>query len=223
MKYFIKKIYLISFFLLILLINSETNAMDKNLKYSRQNISNYFLGVVSLNKNNTTSGFKYLDRAQSLSNIHSNYNLNFIRTLVLLDKFDLAFAFAKKLEREDKLFFEADLLLGIEALINNNYFDSKRHFSKLNNFSQYNLFFEDFLGSVLLSWSEASLKNKKKSFEILNKIPKRFKNLKQIQSSFLHCYFETISLLSQHVKGSHFSIVKINFSSARVTYSHFAF
>ena len=223
MKYFIKKIYLIYFFLLILLINSETNAMDKNLKYSRQNISNYFLGVVSLNKNNTTSGFKYLDRAQSLSNIHSNYNINFIRTLVLLDKFDLAFAFAKKLEREDKLFFEADLLLGIEALINNNYFDSKRHFSKLNNFSQYNLFFEDFLGSVLLSWSEASLKNKKKSFEILNKIPKRFKNLKQIQSSFLHCYFETPEVESSFrklIRNKQYSFSRYNFFLANYLMSN---
>ena len=133
MKYFIKKIYLISLFLSILLFNFETNAKDKNLKYSKQNISNYFLGVVSLKKNNTTSGFKYLDRVQSLSKIHSNYNINFIRTLVLLEKFDLAFAFANKLKDEGKLFFEADLLLGIEALINNDYLNSKKYFSKLNN------------------------------------------------------------------------------------------
>ena len=52
----------------------------------------------------------------------------------------------------------------IEALINNDYLNSKKYFSKLNNFSQYNLFFEDFLGSVLMSSSEASLKNKKKKF-----------------------------------------------------------
>mgnify|MGYP006115986233 CR=1 FL=1 len=200
MKYFIKKIYLISLFLSILLFNFETNAKDKNLKYSKQNISNYFLGVVSLNQNNTTSGFKYLDRAQSLSNIHSNYNINFIRTLVLLEKFDLAFAFANKLKNEKKLFFEADLLLGIEALINDDYLNSKKYFSKLNNLSQYNLFFEDFLGSVLMSSAEASLKNKKKSFEILDKIPERFKNLKQIQSSFLHCYFETSEVESSFKK-----------------------
>ena len=73
MKYFIKKIYLIIFFLLIVFFNSTTNASDEKLKYSREDVSNYFLGIVNLNKNNTTSGFKYLDRAQSLSNIHSNY------------------------------------------------------------------------------------------------------------------------------------------------------
>jgi len=214
MKYFIKKIYLIFLFLSILLFNSETNANDKNLKYSKQNISNYFLGVVSLNKNNTTSGFKYLDRAQSLSNIHSNYNTNFIRTLVLLEKFDLAFAFANELKNKNKLFFEADLLLGIEALINNDYLNSKKYFSKLNNLSQYNLFFEDFLGSVLMSSAEASLKNKKKSFEILDKIPQRFKNLKQIQSSFLHCYFETSeaeSSFKKLISNKKYSFSRYNF------------
>ena len=51
MKYFIKKIYLISFFLLILLFNFEANARDKNLKYSRQNISNYFLNSVTSSHN----------------------------------------------------------------------------------------------------------------------------------------------------------------------------
>ena len=161
MKYFIKKIYLIIFFLLIVFFNSTTNASDEKLKYSREDVSNYFLGIVNLNKNNTTSGFKYLDRVQSLSSKHLNYNINFIRSLVLLEKFDLAFAFANKLKNEDKLFFEADLLLGIESLINNDYLNSKKYFSKLNNFSQYNLFFEDFLGRVLMSWSEASLNNKK--------------------------------------------------------------
>jgi len=223
MKYFIKKIYLIFLFLSILLFNSETNAKDKNLKYSKQNISNYFLGVVSLNKNNTTSGFKYLDRTQSLSNIHYNYNTNFIRTLVLLEKFDLAFAFANKLKSKNKLFFEADLLLGIEALINNDYLNSKKYFSKLNNLSQYNLFFEDFLGSVLMSSAEASLKNKKKSFEILDKIPKRFKNLKQIQSSFLHCYFETSEVESSFKKlisNKKYSFSRYNFFLANYLISN---
>ena len=214
MKYFIKKIYLIPLFLLIFFFNSTTNARDENLKHSRQNIFNYFSGIVSLNENNTTSGFKYLDRAQSLSSIHSNYNVNFIRALVLLEKFDLAFAFANKLKNEDRLFFEANFLLGIEALINNDYLSSKEYFSKLNNFSQYNLFFQDFLGSVLMSWSEASLKNKEKSFEILNEIPNRFKNLKEIQSSLLHCYFGTSTTESSFrklISNKQYSFSRYNF------------
>ena len=223
MKYFIKKIYLIIFFLLIVFFNSTTNASDEKLKYSREDVSNYFLGIVNLNKNNTTSGFKYLDRVQSLSSKHLNYNINFIRSLVLLEKFDLAFAFANKLKKEDKLFFEADLLLGIESLINNDYLNSKKYFSKLNNFSQYNLFFEDFLGRVLMSWSEASLNNKKKSFEILNKIPKRFKNLKEIQNSFLHCYFgtnETKLSFEKLIGNEQYSFSRYNFFLANYLISN---
>ena len=109
MRYLTKKIYLILLFLLILFSNTKTFAKDTNLKYSRENISNYFLGIVSLNENDTTSSFKYLEKVQALKSIHSNYNVNFIRTLILLEKFDQAFAFAKSLDNENKLFFDTQI------------------------------------------------------------------------------------------------------------------
>ena len=190
MKCFTKKIYLVFFLLLVLTFSSRTFAKDMQIKYSKENISNYFLGIVSLQEDNTTSGFKYLDKVQSLKNIHSNYNSNFIKALVLLEKFDQAFNFAKKLEKENELFFEANLLLGIESLIKKDYFNSKKYFQRLNNFSRYNLYFEDYLGNALVSWVKAAQKNKKESFNFYNKIPDRYDSLKQIQNSFLQCYFD---------------------------------
>ena len=38
---------------------------------------------------------KHLKKVQSLKNKHSKFNIEFIRTLVLLEKFDQAFAFSK--------------------------------------------------------------------------------------------------------------------------------
>ena len=64
------------------------------------------------------------------------------------------------------------------------------YFKRLNKISRYNLLFEDFLGNFLLSWSKASENNKKDSFKFLDKIPGRYNNLKQIQNSFLQCYFD---------------------------------
>jgi len=148
MRYLTKKIYLILLFLLILFFNTKIFAKDANLKYSRENISNYFLGIVSLNENNTTSSFKYLEKVQTLKSIHSNYNANFIRTLILLEKFDQAFAFAKSLENENKLFFEANLLLGLESLMAKDYLNAEKYFKEINEFSEYNLFFEDFLCNI---------------------------------------------------------------------------
>ena len=48
---------------------------------------------------------------------------------------------------EDKFFFEAELLLGIQAFANNNFADAEKYFERLNNISRYNLFFDNFIGS----------------------------------------------------------------------------
>ena len=87
MKYATKKIYLI--FLLIVVLLTDTVAFSKNteFEFSKDDISNYFSGIVLINQNNTTAGFKYLNKVQSLKNIHSNFNVQFIRSLVLVEKF----------------------------------------------------------------------------------------------------------------------------------------
>ena len=73
------------------------------------------------------------------------FNVEFVRTLILLRKFKEALKFSKEIWNEDEIFFEADLLLGIDALLKNDYVTSEKHFKRLNTISRYNLFFEDFL------------------------------------------------------------------------------
>ena len=88
MKITIKKIY-ITFFLFILLFNQH-NVLAKNSKiqYKSENISNYFLGVISSNQDFSEEAFQYLKKVQSLKDRHYKFNIEFIRTLVLLNKFD---------------------------------------------------------------------------------------------------------------------------------------
>ena len=50
---------------------------------------------------------------------------------------------------EDELFFEADLLLGLDFFIKKDYINAEKHFERLNKISRYNLFFEDFVGNTL--------------------------------------------------------------------------
>ena len=191
MKYFIKKIYSILFLVTILVSGTETFSKGSKIKYSEDNISNYFSGIISANQDYTRAAFKYLNKVQSLKNSHSNFNVQFIHTLILLEKFKQAFAFSKSIWRADELFFEADLLLGLESFINKDYLNAEKYFKRLNKISRYNLLFEDFLGNFLLAWSKASENNKKDSLKFLDKIPERYSNLKQIQNSFLQCYFDT--------------------------------
>ena len=191
MKYFIKKIYFILLLGVILFHGTETFSKDAKVKYSSNNISNYLSGIISINQNDTKAAFRYLNKVQSLKSGHSNFNVQFIRTLVILEKFEQAFAFSKDIWLEEEYFFEIDLLLGLESFIKKDYLKAEKYFKRLNKISNYNILFEDFLGNILISWIKASEDNRDDSFKFLDKIPRRYLNLKKIQNSFLQCYFDT--------------------------------
>ena len=191
MRYFIKKIYFILLLVTILFLDTETFGKNSKVKYSRNNISNYLSGIISVNQDYTNAAFKYLNKVQSLKNHHSNFNVQFIRTLILLEKFEQAFAFSKDVWLEDEYFFETDLLLGLESFIKKDYLNAEKHFERLNKIYRYNLLFDDFLGNILIAWIKASENNKEDSFKFLDKVPERYRNLKKIQNSFLQCYFDT--------------------------------
>jgi tetratricopeptide (TPR) repeat protein len=191
MRYFIKKIYFILLLVTILFLDTETFGKDSKVKYSRNNISNYLSGIISANQDYTNAAFKFLNKVQSLKNDHSNFNVQFIRTLILLGKFEQAFAFSKDVWLEDEYFFETDLLLGLESFIKKDYLNAEKYFERLNKISRYNLIFDDFLGNILIAWIKASENNKEDSFKFLDKVPERYHNLKKIQNSFLQCYFDT--------------------------------
>ena len=188
MKYSNKKIYLV--FLLINLLLANSMAFGKNAKFShsKDDIFNYFSGVVAISQNDTTSGFKHLKKAKSLKNVHYNYNVQFLRSLILLNKFDEAFSFSKEIWDEDILYFDADLLLGIKYFIEEDFLNAEKYFSRLNSFTKYNLFLDDFLGNVLIGWVKASKNDKEGAFKYYEEIPDRYKKLKKnyILSCNLH-------------------------------------
>ena len=190
MKFLIKKIYIISFLLTIFLIQPGAFAIDKKTQYSSENISNYFLGMLFVEKDQNKEALKHLNKVQLLKDRHSKYNVEFVRTLVLLEKFDQAIAFSKNVWNKNELFFEADLLLGLDYFIKGDYINSEKHFDRLNKISRYNFFFKDFIGNVLISLSKASQGDKVASFEFLDKVPKTYRHIVKAQTSFLHCYFD---------------------------------
>ena len=82
MKYFIRKIYSILFLIIILVFGTETFGKGSKIEYSKDNISNYFSGIVSVNQDYTNAAFKYLNKVQLLKDSHTNFNVQFIRTLI---------------------------------------------------------------------------------------------------------------------------------------------
>jgi tetratricopeptide (TPR) repeat protein len=191
MKFFTKTIVLILLTVVIILPVQKIESKEIKQNYSKDDISDYFSGTVSLSQNYNLESFKYLNQIKYLKNKHTNYNIQFIRTLVSLQKFDEAFAFSKSIWNKKEPFFEVDLLLGLESFINEDYKLAEKYFNKLNAVSPHNLLFRDFLGNILVSWIKASENKKEESFKYLNKVPNGYNSIKKIQNSLLQCYFDT--------------------------------
>ena len=87
MKYLLKKIYLILLLVAILSSGTAIIAKDNEIEYSREDISNYFSGIISANQDSSRIAFGYLNEVQTLKSSHFNFNVQFINTLILLEKF----------------------------------------------------------------------------------------------------------------------------------------
>ena len=62
MKFLIKKINIILFSLTIFLNQSESLGRDNKDLYTRENISNYFLGIISTKRDHNREALKYLKK-----------------------------------------------------------------------------------------------------------------------------------------------------------------
>ena len=214
MKFLIRKIYIILFLMSTLLFGVNVFAKESKIQYTKENISNYFSGIVSANYADSKSAFKHLKKVQSLKNHHSNYNIQFLRTLVLLEKFEQAFEFAKNAWRENELFFEADLMIGLYYFLKQENFEAEKHFKRLNNMYKYDIVFQNLVGNVLLSLTKASENNEIESLQYLNKIPDRYFYLKKIQKSFIYCHFgkkETENLFRELIENEDYDFSRYSF------------
>tara|TARA_B100000029_G_scaffold180063_1_gene177664 strand:+ start:1771 stop:3489 length:1719 start_codon:yes stop_codon:yes gene_type:complete len=192
MKFFIKKIYIVFFLLITLFFNFKALAKDNKIQYSGENISNYFLGIISADKNENNKALKHLEKVQLLTNRHATFNSEFIKTLVLLEKFNEAVFFSEDILKENINSFEANLLMGINYFKKRNYVEAEKYFKKLNSATYSNFFFEDFMRNVLVAWSIAAQGNQKDSIAYLEKVSTPYRHLKKIQKVFLYGYFNNV-------------------------------
>jgi len=214
MKFLIKKIYIILFLLVISLTTNKILARDNKIQYAEEDISNYFLGVISAKQSRNKEAYRYLKNVKSVKNKHSQYNVEFIRTNVLLGKFKQAFIFSENTWRENELFFETDLLLGLDSFLKKDYIRAEKYFERLNKISEYNLIFDNFFGNVLMAWTRALQGNEVESFKFLEKIPRPYNHLKNTQNIFLQCYFDysnTQKSLEELIGSANYNFSRYNF------------
>ena len=182
------KIFLIVYFFNI----TPSYSLNKQFLNLEDTHLKYLLGSVSLEENDALKAYSYLNEIKELGEEHQNFNINFIRTLVELEKFGELFSFLNK-QKNTLNFYDANLLLGLDSLVKKNYKDSEKFFKKLKFLKKSNYhdsILEELISNVMLGWLEASKQNKDEALRYFSQIPGNLNTLNLIQKTFAACYFE---------------------------------
>jgi tetratricopeptide (TPR) repeat protein len=175
-------------FVIIFFSTVQAKNLDKFNEASR--VSDYFSGVILLNNNQYKESFKYLKKLNGLEESHINYSVKYLYTLVNSGNFNEAFNYSKKLEKLKLENFESHLISGIFYLKNSNLNLAKKYFLKAKN-SDSRFILNNYVSTSLLNWSNLNDVNIGYASSQLNKLDKRFENLKKIQNVFLNCYYNS--------------------------------
>ena len=98
---------------------STLNAKNFDKYYKAGNVADYFSGILLLNKSQYDDSYKYLKKLDGLEKNHSNFSSIYLYTLINSKKFNQAFAYSKKLEKNDQESFESNIITGIYYSKNN--------------------------------------------------------------------------------------------------------
>ena len=190
MKFSNKKNYLILFFLLFSFFGTTTHSKDNKIIYTKNDISNYFSGIISVERGFNDNAFEHFKEADSLKNKHNNYNIQFVRTLISLDKFEEAIRFSKSVWSENESIFEIDLLIGLDYFAKKDYLMAEKYFERLKNSTFDELSLENFLSNILFLWAQLSNQKIDEGLETYKNISDYYNNLKKLQNIFMLCHFD---------------------------------
>ena len=176
------------FFVIIFFSNLQAKNLDKF--NNGDNISDYFSGILLLNDNQYNQSYKFLKKLNGLEENHINYSSKYLNSLVNLGKFNEAFKYSIKLEKRKLDNFESNLIIGIYYLKEKQFNLAQKYFLKLKNKNSRYLL-NNFVSNSLLNWSSLYNLDLNKAQNKNNLIDSRFKNLKDIQNVFLHCFYSS--------------------------------
>ncbi|MDA8677001.1 tetratricopeptide repeat protein, partial [Candidatus Pelagibacter bacterium] len=147
-------------------------------------------GILLLNDNQYNSSFKYLKKLSGLEEIHTNYSIKYLYSLINSGNVNEAFNYSRKLEKQKLESFESNLITGIFYLKKSDFKSAKKYFLKAKaKGSKFVL--NNYVSDSLYNWSNLTNIDKSSANLELKKLDKRFENLKKIQSVFLNCYYNS--------------------------------
>ena len=200
-------------FVIIFFSTLEAKNLDKFNKTNR--VSDYFSGILLFNDNKYNESFKFFKKLNGLEESHVNYSIKYLYSLVNSGNLNEAFNYSKKLEKQKLESFESNLITGIFYLKKTDFKSAKKYFLKAKNKNS-RFILNKYISSSLLNWSSLQGTDINNASLQLEKLDKRFENLKKIQNVFLNCYYNSSNTNKLFIELN--SNNKIDFS--RYSYFH---
>ncbi len=182
------KIIVQIFFVTIFFSTTEAKNTDKF--FNKNYISSYFSGILLLEENKYEQAHKFLKRLDGIGADHVGFSSKYLFTLINSGKFNEAYTYSKKLEKENLNIFESDLIIGVYHFKRERYDLAEKYFLKLKN-KRSKFILNNFLSNSLLNWSSFKNSDLETAQNKIDKIDPSFKNLKNTQSVFLNCFFNS--------------------------------
>ena len=201
-------------FVIIFFSTLQAKNLDKFNEADR--VSDYFSGILLFNDNRYDESSKYLSKLYGLEKSHINYSIKYLYSLVNSENFNEALNYSKKLEKQKIDSFESNLITGVIYLKKSNLNLAKKYFSKAKNKNS-TFILNNYVSSSLYNWSNLEKLNLNSAILELEKIDKRFENLKKIQNIFLHCFFNdnnTNNLFNQLTSNKKTDFSRYNYFNA---------
>ena len=176
--------------LFVIIFFSTLQAKNFDKFNEANDISDYFSGILLLNDNQYNDSVKFLKKLNGLEETHINYSSKYLYSLVNSGKFNEAFNYSRKLEKLKLDSYESNLITGIFYLKNSKSNLAKKYFLKAKNKNS-RFILNKYISSSLLNWSSLKGTDINNASLQLEKLDKRFENLKKIQNVFLNCYYNS--------------------------------
>ena len=179
------RLNLIKIFFIILFALYQTTAysqkLDKN-KFNQRYLSNYFSALISYDNQNNEDALKFFNSSKYLLNKHDNFLKEYVFSLVSDGQVSKAIKVIKlNKNRNNSNFFEAQLLLILDAISKKNFNNASKLLYDVNIYKETSTF-ESIIYQTLQSYNFLFL-NKE-----IEKINQNFGQLSLITLAFQNCY-----------------------------------
>ena len=180
----VTKIYKIIFFCLFVFYQNISHSKSlESPVFNEKNLYNYFSALVALDKNQNYESLKFFNSSKYLKESHESYIKKYIFSLIQSGKIKKAVNEIKTMKNEKFIdFFEAQLLLVLNSLKNNDYEKSTSYLNNLKLHKEEGTF--EFIVSSFLEQYIYLFNNKK----IKTNSEYQFGNLGLINNALQSCY-----------------------------------